>query len=47
MGVGMRVGEVVSGWLKYIAFIIYFIFIIVTSVPPQIIRYYILEAEDP
>ena len=44
--VGTRVGEVASGWLKCIAFIVYFIFIIVTSVPPQIIRHYISEAGD-
>ena len=40
-------GRVVSGWFKCITFIVHFISIIVISVPLQIIRHLIPEAEDP
>ena len=41
---GVR-GRMVWGRFKCITFIVYFI--IITSAPPQIIRYQILEVEDP
>ena len=35
-----------SGLVKRITFIVYFITIVITSAPPQIIRYETLEAGD-
>ena len=37
----------VWGWFKYIAFIVYFISVIITSAPLQIIKLQIPEAGDP
>jgi len=36
----------VSGWLKHIKFIVYFVSIIITLAPPQIFRHSIPEFED-
>ena len=40
-------GRMASGWLKCVAFIVHFISIVITSVPPQIIRRQIPEVRDP
>ena len=43
----MGQGWVVWGRFKHITFIVHFISIIITSVPPQIIRPQILDVGDP
>ena len=37
----------ISGLFKHITYIVHFVSIIITSVPPQIIRYWILVVRDP
>ena len=39
MGVGVWVEGMISGLFKHITFIMYFISIIMTSAPPQVIRH--------
>ena len=43
----LGVGGIVSGWFKCITFIVYFLSIIITLVPPQFIKQEILEVRDP
>ena len=43
----MGEGKIFSRWFKNITCIMYFISIVITSAPPQIIRHSILEVGDP